>query len=191
ALIARHGVSIVSTVPSMMASLNAQREGLPRLRLLLVGGEALSAGDVDKLLGSVRIVNGYGLTEDSGCTTCRTLELADVAPVTVTPIGRPVHNHRVYLLDPLLQPVPQGSQGEIYVAGDGVARAYLGDPAATAQRFLPDPWNPGERMYRTGDLGLLRGDGELLCLGRIDQQVKVRGFRIELAEIESALALHP
>ena len=87
--------------------------------------------------------------------------------------------------------MPPGSQGEIYIAGDGLARAYLGDPAATAQRFLPCPWDAGQRMYRTGDLGLLRNDGELLCLGRIDQQVKVRGFRIELGEIESAIALHP
>jgi amino acid adenylation domain-containing protein len=191
ALIARHGVSIVSTVPSMMASLNALRSRLPRLRLLLVGGEALSAGDVDQLLGGVRIVNGYGLTETSVCTTCRTLTADDLALGALPPIGRPLHNHRVYLLDRHLQPLPSGCAGEIYIAGDGLARGYLGDPAATALRFLPDPWDAGERMYRTGDLGLLRGDGELLCLGRVDQQVKVRGFRIELAEIESALALHP
>ncbi|HZF07642.1 MAG TPA: amino acid adenylation domain-containing protein [Thermoanaerobaculia bacterium] len=190
-LIDRHGISMVSTVPSMMARLNALRDRLPRLRLILVGGEALSAGDVDKLLGSVRIVNGYGLTETSVCSTCRTLVPADLAPGTLPPIGRPLQNHRILLLDRHLQPLPVGCPGEIHVAGDGLARAYLGDPAATAERFLPDPWETGGRMYRTGDLGLVRSDGELIYLGRIDRQVKLRGFRIELAEVQSALALHP
>ncbi len=190
-LIGRHEVSIVSTVPSMMASLNSLRDRLPRLRLLLVGGEALSAGDVDKLLGSARIVNGYGLTETSVCSTCHTVTAADLVPGVIPPIGRPLMNHRVHLLDRSFQSLPVGCPGEIYVAGDGLARAYLGDPAATAERFLPDPWDTGGRMYRTGDLGLLRSDGELIYLGRVDQQVKLRGFRIELAEIESVLALHP
>jgi amino acid adenylation domain-containing protein len=191
ALIERHGISIVSTVPSMMASLNARHDRLPRLRLLLVGGEALSAGDVDKLLGSVRIVNGYGLTETSVCSTCHTLVPADLTPGSIPPIGRPLMNHRVYLLDRHLQPLPVGCPGEIFIAGDGLARGYLGDPGATAERFLPAPWDTGARMYRTGDLGLIRSDGELIYLGRVDQQVKLRGFRIELAEIESVLALHP
>ncbi|MEO6196031.1 MAG: amino acid adenylation domain-containing protein [Thermoanaerobaculia bacterium] len=191
ALIERHGISIVSTVPSMMASLNAIHDRLPRLRLLLVGGEALSAGDVDKLLGSVRIVNGYGLTETSVCSTCHTLVPADLTPGSIPPIGRPLMNHRVYLLDRHLQPLPVGCPGEIFVSGDGLARGYLGEPGATAERFLPDPWDTGARMYRTGDLGLIRSDGELVYLGRVDQQVKLRGFRIELAEIESVLALHP
>jgi amino acid adenylation domain-containing protein len=191
ALIERHGISIVSTVPSMMASLNARHDRLPRLRLILVGGEALSAGDVDKLLGSVRIVNGYGLTETSVCSTCHTLVPADLTPGSIPPIGRPLMNHRVYLLDRHLQPLPVGCPGEIFIAGDGLARGYLGDPGATAERFLPAPWDTGARMYRTGDLGLIRSDGELVYLGRVDQQVKLRGFRIELAEIESVLALHP
>ncbi|HEY2292039.1 MAG TPA: amino acid adenylation domain-containing protein, partial [Thermoanaerobaculia bacterium] len=190
-LIERHGISIVSTVPSMMAGLNALHERLPRLRLLLVGGEALSAGDVDKLIGRVRIVNGYGLTETSVCSTCHELVAADLAPGSIPPIGRPLMNHRVYLLDRHLQPLPASCPGEIFVAGDGLARGYLGEPGATAGRFLPDPWATGGRMYRTGDLGLIRSDGELVYLGRVDQQVKLRGYRIELAEIESALALHP
>ncbi|HEY3571857.1 MAG TPA: AMP-binding protein, partial [Thermoanaerobaculia bacterium] len=108
ALIERHGISMVSTVPSMMASLNALHERLPKLRLILVGGEALSAGDVDKLIGSVRIVNGYGLTETSVCSTCHALVPADLAPGTIPPIGRPLMNHRVYLLDRHLQPLPLG-----------------------------------------------------------------------------------
>ena len=191
ALIERHGISIVSTVPSMLASLNALHERLPRLRLILVGGEALSAGDVDKLLGSVRIVNGYGLTETSVCSTCHALAPADLVSGSIPPIGRPLMNHRVYLLDRHLQPLPAGCPGEIFVAGHGLGRGYLGAPGATAGRFLPDPWETGARMYRTGDLGLIRSDGELVYLGRIDQQVKLRGYRIELAEIESVLALHP
>ncbi len=191
ALIERHGISIVSTVPSMMASLNARHDRLPRLRLLLVGGEALAAGDVDKILGSVRIVNGYGLTETSVCSTCHTLVPADLTPGSIPPIGRPLMNHRVYLLDRHLQPLPVGCPGEIFVAGDGLARGYLGNSGATAERFLPDPWDTGARMYRTGDLGLIRSDGELVYLGRVDQQVKLRGYRIELAEVESVLTLHP
>jgi amino acid adenylation domain-containing protein len=191
ALIERQGISIVSTVPSMMASLNARHDRLPRLRLLLVGGEALSAGDVDKILGTVRIVNGYGLTETSVCSTCHTLVAADLTPGSIPPIGRPLMNHRIYLLDRHLQPLPVGCPGEIFVAGDGLARGYLGDSGATAERFLPDPWDTGARMYRTGDLGLIRSDGELIYLGRVDQQVKLRGYRIELAEVESVLALHP
>jgi amino acid adenylation domain-containing protein len=191
ALIERHGISIVSTVPSMMASLNARHDRLPRLRLILVGGEALSAGDVDKILGSVRIVNGYGLTETSVCSTCHTLVPGDLLSGSIPPIGRPLMNHRVYLLDRHFQPLPVGCPGEIFVAGDGLARGYLGDSGATAERFLPDPWDTGARMYRTGDLGLIRSDGELVYLGRVDQQVKLRGYRIELAEVESVLALHP
>src|SRR5262249_12631657 len=114
-----------------------------------------------------------------------------LAPGSLPPIGRPVMNHRILLLDRHLQPLPVGCPGEIHVAGDGLARAYLGDPATTALRFLPDPWETGGPMYRTADLGLVRSDGELVYLGRIDRQVKLRGFRIELAEVQSALALHP
>ncbi len=143
ALIERHGISIVSTVPSMMASLNALHERLPRLRLILVGGEALSAGDVDKLLGSVRIVNGYGLTETSVCSTCHALVPADLVPGSIPPIGRPLMNHRVYLLDRHLQPLPVGCPGEIFVAGDGLGRGYLGDFGGD-RRALP-PRSLGDR----------------------------------------------
>ena len=193
-LIARHRVSMVSTVPSMLASLEAVGDRLPHLRLLLVGGEALAAAEVAGLLaraGAPRIVNGYGLTETSICSTIHTVETADLAGGQQPPIGKPLMNQRVYVLDRHLRPVPIGCTGELYVAGDGLARGYLGQPGQTAARFLPDPFVAGCRMYRTGDLASRRADGNLAYLGRNDQQVKLRGYRIELAEIDAALAGHP
>jgi amino acid adenylation domain-containing protein len=197
-LIAARGVSMVSTVPSMLASLNAIGDRLPRLRLLLVGGETLRAADADRLLrgaagraAAVRLVNGYGLTETTICSTTYTVPPADLAAGLQPPIGKPLMNQRVYVLDRHFRPQPAGVAGALYVAGDGLARGYLGRPDETAARFLPDPQDAGGRMYRTGDLAALRADGNLVYLGRGDSQVKVRGFRIELGEIESALSLHP
>jgi acyl transferase domain-containing protein len=197
-LIARHGVTMVSTVPSMLAGLDALGSRLPRLRLLLVGGEALSASDVAGLLarsGELRIVNGYGLTETAVCSTLYDVEPADLTTGRPPPIGKPLPNQRAYVLDRRFEPRPIGCTGDLYIAGLGVARGYLGRPDLTAERFLPDPFadpsSAGGRMYRTGDLAALRGDGNLLYLGRGDRQVKLRGFRIELAEIESALAQDP
>ena len=193
-LIARHQVSIVSTVPAMLAGLDALGERLPRLRLLLVGGEALPAAGVAGLLartGELRIVNGYGLTETAICST-----IYDVGPAALTgpgqpPIGTPLMNQRAYVLDRHLRQLPVGCTGELYIAGDGVARGYAGRPDDTAARFLPDASGGGGRMVRTGDLAALRADGNLVYLGRRDRQVKVRGVRVELGEIEAALAAHP
>jgi amino acid adenylation domain-containing protein len=193
-LIARHRVTMVSTVPSMLASLDALGDRLPRLRLLLIGGEALTTADVAGLLaraGELRIVNGYGLTETAICTTIYDVEPADLAAGRQPPIGKPLPNQRTYVLDRHLEPRPIGCAGELYVAGSGVARGYAGRPDLTAARFVPDPFTEGGRMYRTGDLAAVRADGNLVYLGRGDQQVKLRGFRIELAEIESVLAHQP
>jgi amino acid adenylation domain-containing protein len=190
-LIARTGVTILSTVPSLVAGLNAIHERLPKLRLLLSGGEALSAGDVDRLLGTAAVVNGYGLTETSICSTIYRLRAEDFGTGLPIPIGRPVQGHRLYVLDERLDTRPAGTPGELFVAGEGLSRGYHGNPAQTAERFLPDPYAEGGRMYRTGDRARWRSDGLLEYLGRVDQQVKIRGFRIELGEIESVLGLHP
>ena len=191
ALIARSQVSILSTVPSLIATLNAMREEIPKLRLILAGGEALAAGDVDRILESATIVNGYGLTETSICSTYYPVGMADLQAGGALPIGRPLMNHQLYVLDRELNLMPVGCTGSLYIAGDGVARGYRNNPALTADRFVPDPFEPGGRMYRTGDLASWLPDGNLLFHGRADQQVKVRGFRVELGEIESVLAACP
>jgi amino acid adenylation domain-containing protein len=190
-LIARRQVSILSTVPSLIATLNAMKEELPKLRLILAGGEALSAGDVDRILESAAIVNGYGLTETSICSTYYPVGMADLQSGGTLPIGRPLMNHQLYILDPELNLMPIGCTGHLYIAGDGVARGYRHNPGLTADRFVPDPFEPGGRMYRTGDLASWLPDGNILFRGRADQQVKVRGFRIELGEIETVLGSHP
>jgi amino acid adenylation domain-containing protein len=172
-------------------------ETLAPLRLLLVGGEQLSVPHVRRareMLPQLRLVNGYGPSE---CTVFSTIhpiergrELADVSSV---PIGRPVGDRRCYVLDASLQPVPVGIPGELYVGGPAVARGYLGRPALTAERFVPDPFSGeiGVRLYRTGDRVRWLASGELEFLGRIDQQVKIRGFRIEPGEVEAALLALP
>ncbi|MEH0971441.1 amino acid adenylation domain-containing protein [Micromonospora sp. CPCC 205546] len=161
------------------------------LRQLLVGVEPLPEQGLHRIqeaLPGLRVLNGYGPTE----TTVYSTAYLDPQPTARRcPIGRPVANTRVYLLDERLEPVPVGVTGEIHVGGAGVARGYLGRPGATAERFVPDPFVPGERVYRTGDLARLLPDGNIEYLGRRDGQVKIRGFRIELGEIEAALRDRP
>jgi amino acid adenylation domain-containing protein len=189
-LIARHRVTMVSTVPSMLAGLDALGDHLPCLRLLLIGGEALAAADVAGLLArgaELRIVNGYGLTETAVCSTIYDVTPADLTSGRQPPIGKPLPNQRTRVLDRHFEPQPVGCPGELYVSGLSLARGYAGRPDLTAERFLPDPFTAGERMFRTGDLAAVLATGDLVYRGRRDQQVKLRGFRIELAEIESAL----
>jgi acyl-coenzyme A synthetase/AMP-(fatty) acid ligase len=154
----------------------------------LVGGEALTRDVADRLLGrAAEVWNLYGPTETTiWSTLCRVAPGND--PV---PIGRPIANTSLYILDTQRQPVPIGVAGELYIGGDGLARGYCGRPELTAERFVPDPFAEGARLYRTGDLARYRADGDVEYLGRLDQQVKVRGFRIELQEIEAALKEHP
>ncbi len=189
-LITRCGVSIVSTVPTVIAGLNEKQNDLPPLRLLLSGGEALAIGDIDTLLDSVSIVNSYGLTETTVCSTFYELDGRPARIGAGVPIGQPVINTEVYVLDSGLNCLPIGCPGELYVAGVGLARGYLGKPEWTADRFLPNPYKPGERMYRTGDLARWLPGGILEYLDRVDHQVKIRGFRIELDEIEATLKGH-
>ncbi|WP_350307342.1 amino acid adenylation domain-containing protein, partial [Photorhabdus viridis] len=168
---------------------------LPQIKLLIVGGDALDPHVIGQVLSTnppQQLLNGYGPSEGTTFTTTyRINALAQGA--TRIPIGRPVANTRVYLLDAYGQPVPLGGDGEIYVGGDGVAQGYFNRPELTAERFLVDPFsdNPDARMYRTGDLARYLPDGNIEFLGRNDQQVKIRGFRIELGEIEARLAEHP
>ncbi|WP_445497289.1 amino acid adenylation domain-containing protein [Photorhabdus sp. SF281] len=168
---------------------------LPQIKLLIVGGDALDPHVIGQVLSTSppqQLLNGYGPSE--GTTFTATYRITALAQGAIRiPIGRPVANTRVYLLDAYGRPVPLGVVGEIYVGGDGVACGYLNRPELTAKCFLVDPFsdNPDARMYRTGDLARYLPDGNLEFLGRNDQQVKIRGFRIEPGEIEARLAEHP
>jgi amino acid adenylation domain-containing protein len=156
------------------------------LRALLVGGDRLHP--LPRSL-PFRVVNHYGPTENTVVTTWATV----AANAGVPPIGRPIANTQVYVLDAHLQPVPIGAVGELYISGDGLARGYWQRPEQTAQRFLPNPFSaqPRSRLYRTSDTVRYRPDGNLEFVGRTDQQVKIRGFRVELGEVEQTLAQHP
>lgn len=189
--ISSYGISIISTVPSIMARLNANVEKLPRLRIILSGGEALNAGEIENLLEKSRIVNGYGLTETTICSTYYILDKSEMDSSKSVPVGKPIMNHSVYILDKNLMPVPVGCSGEIYIGGVGVAKGYLNNEELTNERFLDNPVRPGEKVYKTGDIGKWLPNGNLLYIGRYDQQVKIRGFRIELGEIEARINEYP
>jgi nonribosomal peptide synthetase DhbF len=185
---AREQVRLINTVPSAARAL-LESSALPRsMRTINLAGEALPNRLVQELyeLGHVeRVYNLYGPTED---TTYSTFTVCRRGVEEEPTIGSPVWNTRAYVLDGYLQPQPIGAAGELYLTGDGTARGYFGQPGGTAERFVADPFGAGgSRMYRTGDLARWRKDGSLEFLGRADRQVKVRGFRIELSEIEKAL----
>ncbi|MFF3327902.1 amino acid adenylation domain-containing protein, partial [Streptomyces sp. NPDC002889] len=189
-LIARHGVTVLQGTPSLWQLLVAHDpESLRGLRML-VGGEALPLPLAESMRTLTEdLTNLYGPTETTIWSTAADLSGGAGTP----PIGRPIANTRMYVLDSGLQPVAPGVVGELYIAGAGVARGYLGRPGLTAERFVADPYGlePGARMYRTGDLARWNPDGELEFIGRTDHQVKIRGFRIEPGEIEKVLTDHP
>ncbi len=172
-----------------------QPEGFRGLRQLLAGGDVLSPTAVRKALreldGGV-LINGYGPTENTTFTCCHRMTSEDDVGDTV-PIGRPISNTRVYILDSVMRPVAIGVRGELWTSGDGLARGYLNDSNLTASRFLPDPFSrdPNAKIYRTGDIVRYRTDGVIEFVGRVDNQVKIRGFRIELSEVEQALREYP
>lgn len=168
---------------------------LSGVRQLIIGGEALSPAHVARarlLLPALRLVNGYGPTEATTFAACHEIRTFEPDAATV-PIGRPIANTELYILDVNLRPVPIGVSGELYIGGAGLARGYLDRPELTAQRFLPHPFStdPDARVYRTGDLARYRSDGDVEFLGRLDDQLKVRGFRVEPGEVEAALRSHP
>lgn len=174
-----------------------QVEQLQGLRVLMTGGDVVSlphARTVLRQFPQLQFLNGYGPTENTTfTTTCCPVSCEELQDLPSLPIGRPISNTSVYVLDQLGSPVPLGAIGEIFAAGDGVARGYWKRPELTAERFLPDSFvgNSESRMYRTGDLGRWRSDGQIEFHGRRDRQVKLKGFRIELEEIEAVLAAHP
>jgi amino acid adenylation domain-containing protein/non-ribosomal peptide synthase protein (TIGR01720 family) len=197
------GITIFEPVPSLLRAMldelgqpNAPQPSFERLRWVLPTGEALPAElarDWFQRYPRIPLTNAYGPAECSDDVTLYRLHAAPPETALHMPIGRPVMNMRVHLLDSSLRPVPIGIIGEIYIGGIGVGRGYLNRPDRSAEVFLPDPFaeTAGARLYRSGDLGRYRADGALEFLGRIDQQVKVRGFRIELGEIEARLRAHP
>jgi len=192
--IVRHGITVAHFVPSMLTEFLAIPEaaGCGTLRLVVCSGEALPVDVQNRFLSTLgaRLDNLYGPTEAAVDVTfwaCR-----PEPNQTTVPIGRPVANTRLYVLDPRRRPTPIGMPGELYIGGVQVADGYVNRPDLTASRFVPDPFaaDPAARLYRTGDLVRYREDGALEFLGRNDHQVKVRGFRIEPEEIESALRRH-
>ena len=172
---------------------DALAQPFARLRILITGGDVVDPRVAARVLERSppqRLLNGYGPTETTTfAATCQIREVA--ASATNIPIGRPISNARIYILDRHCEPVPIGAAGEIHIGGAGVARGYLNRPELTAERFIASPFVDGDRLYRTGDLGRYRRDGTIEFLGRNDFQVKIRGFRIEPGEIEARLAEHP
>jgi amino acid adenylation domain-containing protein len=185
ALIARHRVSLMQATPSLWREVVRESAGELADVDVLVGGERLPADLARDLVRRTRsVTNVYGPTETTIWSTCADVDDSAVPP----PIGVPLSNTRVFVLDTALRLVPPGVVGELYVAGTGVARGYLNRRALTAARFVACPFgDPGDRMYRTGDLVRWDADGRLVFVGRVDDQVKLRGFRIELGEIEAVL----
>ena len=188
-----HEVTVLQLVPSMLRALldEPALAAAGRLRRVCCGGEALTPDLTEACLGrlAVELVNLYGPTEatiDATWWRCQPGERS-------IPIGRPIAGSRAWVLDERLDPVPPGVPGQLHLGGVGLARGYLNRPDLTAERFVPDPRQPesGARLYRTGDRARWRADGALEYLGRIDHQVKLRGMRIELGEVEAALAAHP
>jgi amino acid adenylation domain-containing protein len=187
-LLRQHAITTAALPPALLAALPA--DDLPSLTTVVSVGDVCHEDIVRRWSINRRLLNGYGPTETTVCTTMTdTLDASELRP----PIGQPIENLDVWVLNPFLGLAPVGVVGELWVGGDSVARGYLRRPDLTAERFVPHPWSesPGARLYRTGDLVRWRDDGQLEFLGRRDYQVKVRGVRIELGEIEAALLAHP
>ncbi|HEV2847307.1 MAG TPA: amino acid adenylation domain-containing protein, partial [Thermoanaerobaculia bacterium] len=203
-LLRGEGVTVLNQTPSAFRQLLAEAaaagfSGLEQLRFVIFGGEALDIPSLEPWFArfgadpaAPALINMYGITETTVHVTFRPVQAADLRRPG-SPIGVPIPDLQVHLVDAAGNLVPLGVAGEMLIGGGGVARGYLGRPDLNAERFLPDPWSgaPGARLYRSGDLARRRAGGELEYLGRIDQQVKIRGFRIELGEIEAALAEQP
>jgi amino acid adenylation domain-containing protein len=187
-LMRNQAITFIASPPSRLDTITDNE--FPDLRTIIVGGESCSSETAARWSGGRRFFNAYAPTETTIYSTLfECSEMSTQSP----PVGKPIANTEVYLLDEHLNPVPVGARGELYIGGMGIARGYLNRPELTAERFIPHPFStePGERLYRTGDLARYLPDGNIQFIGRVDQQVKLRGLRIELGEIETALSQHP
>ncbi len=202
-LLAKENVTVLCQTPSafrqlIWAETIAERRYALSLRYVICAGEALELQSLKSWFerhGDERplVVNMYGITETTVHSMYRSIRATDLSSGVSSPIGVPIPDLQIHLLDENLKPVPPATPGEICVGGAGVARGYLNRPELTSQRFVPDPFSsrPGAKLYRSGDLARISESGEMEYLGRMDHQVKIRGFRVELGEIESALNQHP
>lgn len=196
-------LTVLETVPTLLRAMMQEvklseslREGMLGLRWMVATGEALSpdlAREWVETFQDIKLMNAYGPTECSDDVTHYTVESAPPKETLYMPIGRPIINTQIYILDKDLRPSPVGVEGEVHVGGEGVGRGYLNDPLRTAEVFIPNLFGkqPGARLYKTGDIATYREDGNIQYIGRRDNQVKLRGYRIELGDIESVLMEHP
>ncbi|MEM1170262.1 MAG: amino acid adenylation domain-containing protein [Cyanobacteria bacterium P01_H01_bin.35] len=186
-LLQKQEITHVTLPPSVLATL--KKQDLPRLQNIIVAGETCTKDLLEEWSVGRRFFNAYGPTESTVCASVAECTNGD----RNLPIGRPINNIQIYILDNNLQPVPIGVPGELHIGGAGLARGYLNRPELTAQKFIPNPFSQeeGSRLYKTGDLARYLADGNIEFIGRIDNQVKIRGFRIELREIEAVLTEHP
>lgn len=186
----KHAIECVKIVPSHWKALCTEEQLLLPAKLLIFGGEALPVSYLEEIRRSgagCAVINHYGPTETTVGKLLHVVEPGRSYAGPSVPIGKPFSNTSVYVLDKRLGLCPVGVPGELYIAGEGLARGYLNNDGLTAERFVPQPWNTGERMYRTGDIVKWMPDGDIQYIGRNDDQVKIRGYRVELREIESAL----
>ena len=183
ALLHHQAVTVLSTNPSFVRYFNEAGTPAPSLRAIISGGDVLKGSDIDQLFDKVDVYNTYGPTEATVCATYyQVTSLSDMIP-----IGKPVPNTSVYILDKALQALPVGIAGEICISGIQLANGYFNNTALTTQQFVSNPFNPAERLYKTGDLGSWLPDGNIAYHGRVDDQVKIRGYRIEPGEIENVM----
>lgn len=185
-LLAEQQVSVVVLPPIFLAGL--EQKELPSLRLMVTAGEAPNQQDIEYYSQRLRYINAFGPTE---CSVCISTYEVPKTPVFPVPVGQPVANMRLYILDKNQEVQPIGIAGELCASGPGLARGYLNQEALTDEKFIPNPFVKGERLYRTGDLARWLPDGNIDFLGRIDYQLKIRGYRIEAGEIEQAMLQHP
>ncbi|HBK22675.1 MAG TPA: non-ribosomal peptide synthetase [Planktothrix sp. UBA10369] len=186
-LLKKQKITLTTLPPSALTVMPPEK--LPHLQTLIIGGEASSAELLSKWCQNYNLFNGYGPTESTVCTTFALIQSPEQKPF----IGKPIGNLQVYILDPNLNPVPIGVNGELYIGGEGLAKGYLHQPTLTQSKFIANPFgnDSNSRLYKTGDIVRYSSDGNIEFINRIDNQVKIRGFRIELGEIEAVLTQHP